>query len=149
MMILSVILLLFSKPSANPDLVYLRSLFVSAAADESKAAQLIEETQDEQWNPVLKAYCGAGNILMANHFYNPLKKFDSFNEGKALLESAIVADGQNPELRYLRLTIQYNAPAFLGYNKNIAMDKQYLEECLPKIEDQQLKTMIKQFLSSM
>ena len=95
------------------------------------------------------AYCGVGKIIMANYYFNPISKYSSFKEGKAILEAAIKADNVNPELRYLRLTIQVNAPAFLGYNKNIAMDRQYLENSLPGLEDKQLQAMIESFLKTL
>lgn len=149
MITIAVMLLLFSKSAVPADIHYLRSLFVSAAGDEKKAEQLITETKNEKINTVIMAYCGVGKILMANYYFNPISKYNSFKEGKAILEGAIKADGFNPELRYLRLTIQINAPAFLGYNKNITMDQRYLENCLPGLEDKQLKAMIESFLSTL
>ncbi len=142
-------LLLFAEPAVPADINYLRSLFVSAAGDESKAAQLISVTKNEKTNTVIMAYCGVGKIIMANYYFNPISKYSSFKEGKAILEAAIKADNVNPELRYLRLTIQVNAPAFLGYNKNIAMDRQYLENSLPGLEDKQLQAMIESFLKTL
>lgn len=149
MITLSVMLLLFGKPAVTADIQYLRSLFASAAGDEIKAEQLINVTKNEKTNTVIMAYYGVGKILMANYYFNPMSKYTSFKEGKAILEAAIKADCLNPELRYLRLTIQVNAPAFLGYNKNIAMDKQYLEFSLPGLEDKQLQVMIESFLRTL
>lgn len=77
-------------------------------------------------SPLVKGYEGVALMLMARHVFNPFKKWQYFNEGKKLLDSAIAADGGEPELRFLRYCAQNNAPGFLGYAQNLAEDKAVL-----------------------
>ncbi len=65
-----------------------------------------------------------------------------------MLEQALNSDSTNIELRYLRLTIQTNVPAFLGYNNNINSDKKYLLDSLMALGDIQLKNSIIEFLTN-
>ena len=37
---------------------------------------------------------------------------------------AATADPHNIEIRFLRFSIEHNVPGFLGYNKNLATDRQ-------------------------
>ena len=51
------------------------------------------------------------------------KKLSVFKEGRELLEQAIKRYPKNAEFRFIRLTIQENAPKILRYNKNTTEDK--------------------------
>jgi len=68
------------------------------------------------------AYKGIGKTMLADFMFLPTSKLSYFNAGKADLEKAIKIEPKNPELRYLRLLIQLNAPFFLNYNDKIASD---------------------------
>jgi hypothetical protein len=50
-------------------------------------------------------------------------------------------------LRYLRFTIQANAPSILGYNKNINEDKLFLINSVKNIDDEDLKNSVVSFLT--
>ena len=62
-------------------------------------------------------------------------------------QELINADYNNIELRFLRLTIQDNVPAFLGYNQNIKEDKDFLYNQLNNITDKDLRKRIISYLS--
>ncbi len=55
-----------------------------------------------------------------------INKMSNFNKGKDLLEQAIRARPSELELHFLRLTIQYNLPGFLGYKSDIDGDKKFV-----------------------
>lgn len=55
------------------------------------------------------------------------EKVSLFNEGRALLESAIRENDQT-EFHFMRLIIQENAPAFLKYHENIGEDCSILQQ---------------------
>jgi hypothetical protein len=134
---------------ANPpsDLQYVRNMYLQAPADKSAAEGLLLLLNRKTTpSTTIQGYKGAATIIMAQHTFNPYSKFRYFNNGKFLLEQAISRDNNNPELRYLRLTIQSQAPAFLGYTDNLNNDRQFLLERLPSLTDTQLKTLIVSFL---
>lgn len=49
-----------------------------------------------------------------------------FKEGKAMLEADIAAHPDNPELRFLRLSIQERSPRIVGYKGDMKKDKEFL-----------------------
>ncbi len=50
------------------------------------------------------------------------QKYTLFKDGSKAMEAAIKAQPNNPELRFLRLMIQEQAPSLLGYSSNIEED---------------------------
>jgi hypothetical protein len=68
------------------------------------------------------AYLGAIKMKHAGNLKSLADKSKTFKAGKELLETAISLDHTNVEYRFLRLIIQENAPAILGYSGCIAAD---------------------------
>lgn len=132
---------------SGADITYIRALYRQAPENEHKATALIR-LLDEQYlhTPVSQGYRGAAGMVMAKHATNPYIKLRYFNQGRDMLERAISSDRNNPELRYLRYTIQVNVPSFLGYNTHIAEDRRFLQTNLYGLADGQLKSMIWLFL---
>jgi len=127
-----------------------RNLFAASPNDEAKATLLIEKTKNATTaTPVDLGYLGGAKMAMANHCYMPNNKLKYFNEGKNLLQSAIIAAPNNIELRFIRFSIQCNVPSFLGYSSNLEADKtsliNHLKSSAAK-NDSDLKTRIKNFL---
>jgi hypothetical protein len=144
---MKLLLLLFFLPLVNSDLSSLRSLYQEASKDEAKANKLLViADKNSSNNSVFYGYKGAAKIIMAEYAFNPYTKWNLFNEGKDILESAIASDVNNVELTYLRLTIQMNAPNFLGYKSNIDSDKKFLKENINGLNDKELQSIIKNYL---
>ena len=133
----------------NSQLEKARSLYGKASNEEKAARDLLilTESSDAQV-PVMLGYKAAGNMMMAKHAGNPFKKMSHFNKGKDYLASAIDADKQNLELRFLRFAVQAEAPAFLGYRDNLEEDKILLLNGVAQIEDQVLQNMILNYLKT-
>ena len=91
-----------------------------------------------------KAYKGALLTKKASFAKSPMKKLSIFKEGTKLLEEAISKDKNNAEYRFLRLVIQENAPALLGYNKSKEMDKQVIEQNFERLS-RELRAYIKAY----
>lgn len=127
-----------------------RSLYQKAVFEEQSCLKLVQLLQpyNEKNNTLLAGYKACAMMLMAKHLLNPFRKLSSFSEGKNLLERSINADQRNAELRFLRFSIQTNAPAFLEYNKNIAEDKAFLLNAIPEITSTRLKQIITDYLNT-
>ena len=95
---------------------------------------------------IYEGYMGMAFMLKAKHAWNPYHKLKYFSIGKKLLESAANAQPNNIEIRYLRHTVQVNAPAFLGYRNNIYEDRLFLVENINDLTDSDLKQKILIFL---
>lgn len=81
---------------------------------------------------VKKAYLGASMTLLAKHDGSIQERVKMFNAGKEHIEKAVEEEPHNLEIRIVRLLIQYNAPAILGYRANIEMDKEFILENFSK-----------------
>jgi hypothetical protein len=125
-----------------------RILYKRAVGEEQTCKKLIQAlgSFNETNNAALAGYRACATMIMASHVFNPVSKLSYFKEGAQLLEKCIKADMQNIEIRYLRFTVQCNAPSFLGYHSAIYDDKKFLLNALPKMENDELKKMILTFL---
>lgn len=75
---------------------------------------------------ITRAYRGALMMKKSNYIKGASKKIELFKAGSQLLDAAIQQDPSNAEYRFIRLTIQENAPKILRYNKNMEEDKRIL-----------------------
>ena len=142
------LLLNFACCLANQSISRVRALYATAGHEESTCKKLINylNVPSKPNNALFEAYKGAATIIMAKHAFNPVKKLGYFNTGKKILEKAVQTDPQNIEIRFLRFTIQTNAPSFLGYNDNIRADEIFLQKNTLLTEDMDLKRMIVEYL---
>ena len=143
-------LLFFSTSSFAdvPSINQVRSLFEEAVTQKSSCIKLIKllESCSETNFPILVGYKACGTMMMAKYSPNPFSKLSHFRKGKKMLESVIAVNDKVVELRFLRYSIQTNAPSFLGYNNHIAEDKMFLEKGVPFLNDALLRNKIYAYL---
>lgn len=123
-----VILLVSILLSGGPSLQEVRNAFQEAEKSKEGAESFNTLIQkDISIDRHLKmAYFGASETLIAKHGGSIQTRVRLFNSGKAHIENAVAANPSNLEIRLVRLMIQYNAPAILGYRSNIEMDKNFI-----------------------
>ncbi len=109
-------------------------------------AQIKYIEASESSSPLEMAYQGAYHMLWAKYLTDPLHKLNSFKKGKKLMEKAIKQRPGEPEIRFLRLTIQYHAPGILKYNKDISQDLALLLKNWDGIPESTFKENMKDFL---
>lgn len=125
---ISLICLLFSNYLfAQTILEQVRLNYITAVSDKEKCKTMIEELKTKTNQPIYLGYLGAYQAIWANHVGNPFSKLKTFNQGKDNIQKAIEEDANNVELRYLRLSIQKNVPAILGYRNMIQQDTDFLK----------------------
>ena len=125
MLFLTVLLMNFSFN--NSDLNEVRSSYSKAVLDKKLCKKMIEELELSKEKYVIAlAYLGAYQTIWANHVFNPLSKLATFKNGKNNIELAISKEPENVEIRYIRFSVQKNAPSFLGYNNHLKEDKDFL-----------------------
>ena len=71
-------------------------------------------------------YHAAATMKKAEFAWSPIKKISYFNTGKRMLDDFINQYPHNIEARYVRWLTQKMAPSFLGYNKNLEDDYNYI-----------------------
>jgi len=125
MLFLTVLLMNFSFN--NSDLNEVRSSYSKAVLDKKLCEKMIEELElSKQKSAIALAYLGAYQTIWANHVFNPLSKLATFKKGKNNIELAISKEPENVEIRYIRFSVQKNAPAFLRYNSHLKEDRDFL-----------------------
>jgi hypothetical protein len=126
----------------------MRKRYYASADDSGEAKRFYEAMKDtpDTASPLELGYKGMSAMLRASHAFSPLSKIGYFREGKALLESAILRDPESLELRFLRYTVQDNAPFFLGYRDELERDLELILERLPRERDADLAARIKKYL---
>lgn len=119
--------LLMNVSFKNSDLHEVRTSYSKAVLDKKLCKKMIEELELSKEKSVIDlAYLGAYQTIWANHVFNPLSKLATFRKGKNNIELAISKEPENVEIRYIRFSVQKNAPSFLGYNNNLKEDKDFL-----------------------
>lgn len=91
-------------------------------------------------------YLGALQTIQANHVVSPISKLKTFNKGKKNIELAIKKEPDNIELRLIRLSVQKNAPAFLGYQSSIQEDLAFIRKNKSQVKSDVLKNNIEKIL---
>ena len=91
--------------------------------------------------PNKTGYEGAMLMRKAGKVKGVSKKLKFFKEGRIKLETAILADPDNTEFRFLRLAIEENAPKIVKYHNDIEKDKLFIQQHF-KTQPQSVQTAI-------
>lgn len=118
-----------------------RQLYLEAVSDESAISRGMEAIEQiravgefrsgTSATAVLSAYRGAFITLRAKHGFWPPARLRHLNEGLAVLDRAVAAQPDQPEIRYLRLLSCYFLPGILGRGDSVREDFDALARLLP------------------
>lgn len=135
--LLILFLLSFSLHLGAQQVTYEMKLeFFNMEKDTCLAMQYYNKIADTAYaTPVDRAWAGALEAASSPCVKGAFRKLEYFSRGKKNLEEAILADPQNPEIRFLRFATQSQAPNFLEYD-NLKEDKTLLLEQLPQMLQQ-------------
>ena len=124
----------------------LRRSYQQVSTDSVTCAKLYKKISSSTDSDNIQiAYRGAITASMANHSKDKKEKLNLFNTGKKLLEQSIASDSANIETRFLRFTIQCNAPKALNYNKQLKADKDFILKQYANVSNLAVKRMISSF----
>ena len=73
-------------------------------------------------SPAQECYYGICYGLKTSYVDGLWSKIKLVNEAKSLLDHSIQRDPNDPELRFIRVTLEHYLPAFLGMSKDIQKD---------------------------
>src|SRR5690606_9799965 len=124
------------------DLERIRANYQKAVSDRTLCKEMIEELSNNATSAVHQAYLGGFQTIWATHVFNPVSKLATFNKGRKNIDEAVESNPTNAEVRFIRLSVQSNCPAFLGYRSNIEEDRTYLRTHSKSIQTALLKKMI-------
>jgi hypothetical protein len=112
-------------PSPYPPAV-LRRHYEQAAADKAageKFYKLLADYKDR--DALVLGYKGAAEAIRARDA-SMFNKLTYVQDAARTFEQAVSLDPQNPEIRFLRFSVESNLPAFLGLSKHVDEDKEML-----------------------
>lgn len=139
--------------SVDPKITVLRKLLIESNSNEKSAKLFYDRTAsfNDKSEPVMIGFKGMSELMLCNHTNNVFSKYNHFNTGKKILETALAKDPENAELIYFRFITQTNAPSFLNYSSNVTKDKArlitYIEQYDKKTnQDEGLFLLIKNYL---
>ena len=120
----------------NPNYTNIRSLYEQSLSDPTKISQFEAETQLTGSNntTTLMAFHATALALKARESTWVSTKLSLAKKAHSLLNQSVSANSSNCEIRFLRLSFEYNTPAFLGMKSHIANDKLYLMNHLKSTE---------------
>lgn len=101
-----------------------RGFFKVCEKDKKIADWIVDLQKIEDSNYLILAYKSAAFTMYAEKASGVSNKLKYFNKGRKALDKIISKYPSDIEPRFLRLTIQMNAPFFLGYSGEIKEDKQ-------------------------
>ncbi len=76
----------------------------------------------------LEPYVISAEMRQAVYAFLPTTKLKYFNTGKKKLEKYIKDQPKNIEARYIRMLVQHETPAILGYKSNLETDYNFVKE---------------------
>jgi hypothetical protein len=123
-----------------------RTAYRGAINSSSKADELVKLAGQRKENALFKAYYGTGKALQAKHGWNPMSRYTLAKEAAAELNSAVIAESKNLEIRFLRFSFEANAPSLLGLTLHTTDDKKWILSHLDK--NHAMWDVMKTFLNS-
>ena len=123
-----IVLSFFLLSNANGfDLQNYRIHYSRSSSDKALCEKMMEDLEREkESSAIYLGYLGGYQTIWAKHVFNPVTKLNTFKMGSKKIEQAIKQQPNNVELRFIRLSVQVNAPTFLGYHSHIEKDKEFI-----------------------
>ena len=100
-----------------------RKAFHKAVMDEAESQSFHTYMLEiENPTPVVAAYQAVSEAMLARVLWNPFSKLAQVRKYQEEMENAVAEDPQDIEIRFLRLAIEFNLPAFLGMSEHVEED---------------------------
>ena len=112
---------------ANESIELARKEFKKAAFNDKVTNEVYQvlvssKTQD----PLTQAYVAYFTALKARHVTSPYEKITYVRSFDQAIKKAVALAPDNFEIRFLRFSIQDKLPTYLGYSKELAVDKKII-----------------------
>ena len=142
-----VLLFFFNFSNAQSDIQDIRKIFILSIDSYQKCSQLNRMSSERVFKcPIYHSYNIVSRILESKYLRNPVKKVKVFKENTKLLDSLVASHPKKIEIRFLRYSIQLNAPKILGYTTFVKEDYEFIMKNI-SYADEDLKKIITSFMS--
>ena len=117
----------------------LRLQYLQASKEEAVAKEFHKKMSAyHDNNPLVLAYKAASEAVMAKYVWNPYSKLKQVKTANAIFENAVALDKDNPEIRFLRFTLQHYVPRYLNQSPNVEEDKKMIIKSLQAYPNSEL-----------
>jgi hypothetical protein len=114
----------FSAYSQQTDVLEVRKAMLRAIKSPKVTDSLYTElAKINKKQPLILGYFGSLQALKAKDSWNPYKKVKMLTSSHKTMEQAVNASPNDMEIRFLRFSIEFYLPGFLGLSKDMANDK--------------------------
>ncbi|MEO8795190.1 MAG: hypothetical protein ABI390_06955, partial [Daejeonella sp.] len=114
----------YSENYTNEEIKEIKQAMIRAVESPKITDSLyMELTSKKSPTALVTAYIGTLEALKAKHSWNPYNKMKFVAQSQKTLQNAIEKDPHNIEIRFMRFSIQHFTPAFLGYSKELSIDR--------------------------
>ncbi|MEX8546344.1 MAG: hypothetical protein V5804_01975 [Mucilaginibacter sp.] len=114
----------FSAYSQKTDVLEIRKAMLRAIKSPIVTDSLYNELQKiNKKPPLILGYFGSLQALKAKDSWNPYKKVKMLTSSHKTMEQAVNASPNDLEIRFLRFSIEFYLPGFLGLSKDMVSDK--------------------------
>ncbi|WP_052266483.1 hypothetical protein [Pedobacter kyungheensis] len=114
-----------AQAQLSPKEITLLKANMVKAIESSKLTDSLFKSLDKLPNKtaLITGYTGTLQALKAKHSWNPYNKIKFVSRSLKTMQKAIDMDKENMEIRFMRFSIEFYTPSFLGFSKDLATDK--------------------------
>lgn len=130
------LLALFVMLSVNdPFLERVRQEYALIGTSQQRVENVIRLCKGKNTS-LAKAYAAAAEMASAQFLINPFSKLSAFRSGREKLDLLLRDPEQlaEPEMRFIRYSVQLKCPPMLGYTNALEQDRAYLLNALPDLK---------------
>jgi len=134
----------FSNPNESA-LSSLRTQYLTALRDYLNAPKVYELFL-KVGKPTAKilAYQGALKAIITKTTWNIFKKMSYLNKSEESFKLALKKAPNDIEIRFMRLTVQYEIPEYLGYSEDMGSDKAFVIKNIAKFRAQTIPPKVRE-----
>lgn len=116
-----------SAQNNRAELFSLRDDYVRALKNEDLVEEVYERFLEvEEPSAKILAYRGALEAIMTKTTWNFFKKLDYLKKSEKSFAEAVEKAPESIEVRFMRMAVQYEIPAYLGFSEDIPSDRDFI-----------------------
>ena len=113
----------------------LRQAFHNALLDIEELDQFLKVLDNMDIDtPLEVSYKAMSKALEAKRAFNPFVKYSNLLEYRKLIQRAFDQDSLNLEIHFLRFSVEYHIPRFLGMSEHLLEDKNWMVNYMSSVE---------------
>lgn len=114
----------WANDSARFKIDELRLKYLKSSKEEGTAKAFYKQMNayDGQ-DALIKGYQAASEAVMTKYVWNPYSKLKHLKTAAAMFEEAVKLNEKQPEVRFLRFTVEHYVPRYLNLSAHVEEDK--------------------------